>query len=196
MQKQLDIMSIIEGKYKEETAIKNQQHNSYVTGLEESIRKGATGSYIATKQMLDTEAENKNISWTEHDNLLKIAGDKYNINVATGQAKGTRGTGSGKAYNPTKDQHTLSVNQLRLQMREDLTAEQIIDGNEASARLIENGYAIGGADLNNKKVISNITTLLDNGETPDDIKEMLMASGASEYTANYYISTIDNSYYE
>ena len=33
MQKQLDIMSIIEGKYKEETAIKNQQHNSYVSGL-------------------------------------------------------------------------------------------------------------------------------------------------------------------
>lgn len=196
MQKQLDIMSIIEGKYKEETAIKNQQHNSYVTGLEESIRKGATGSYIATKQMLDTEAENKNISWTEHDNLLKIAGDKYNINVATGQQKGIRGTGSGRAYNPAKDQHTLAVNNTALRMGENLTPEQIVAGNEASARLIENGYAIGGADLNNKKVISNITTLLDNGETPDDIKEMLMASGASEYTANYYISTIDNSYYE
>ena len=146
--------------------------------------------------MLDTEAENKNISWTEHDNLLKIAGDKYNINVATGQQKGIRGTGSGRAYNPAKDQHTLAVNNTALRMGENLTPEQIVAGNEASARLIENGYDTGGADLDNQDIMSGITTLLDNGETPDDIKEMLMASGASEYTANYYISTIDNSYYQ
>lgn len=196
MQKQLDIMSIIEGKYKEETAIKNQQRNSYLTGIEESIRSGATGDYISTKQMLDTQANSGSITWKEHDDLLKIAGSKYNINVATGQEKGTRGTGSGKAYNPTKDQHTLAVNQLRLQMGEDLTAEQIIDGNEASARLIENGYDTGGADLDNQDIMSGITTLLDNGSTPDEIKEALISSGASEETANYYISLIDNSYYE
>ena len=196
MQKQLDIMSIIEGKYKEETAIKNQQRNSYLTGIEESIRSGATGDYISTKQMLDTQANSGSITWKEHDDLLKIAGSKYNINVATGQEKGTRGTGSGRAYNPTKDQHTLAVNQLRLQMGEDLTAEQIIDGNEASARLIENGYDTGGADLDNQDIMSGITTLLDNGSTPDEIKEALISSGASEETANYYISLIDNSYYE
>lgn len=193
VQKQNDLMGIVESMYKEEASIKQQQHNDHLTGLEESIRSGITGSYTGTKQMLDTEVNSGNITWKEHDSLLNIAAQKYNINIVTGQP---RGTGSGRAYNPAKDQHTLQVNSLRLQMGENLTAEQIVAGNEASERLIANGYSTGRADLNNQDVMSAITDMLDNGASVEQIKSDLIATGASEETANYYISLIDNSYFE
>ena len=193
VQKQNDLMGIVESMYKEEASIKQQQHNDHLTGLEESIRSGITGSYTGTKQMLDTEVNSGNITWKEHDSLLNIAAQKYNINIVTGQP---RGTGSSRAYNPAKDQHTLQVNSLRLQMGENLTAEQIVAGNEASERLIANGYSTGSADLDNQDVMSAITDMLDNGASVEQIKSDLIATGASDETANYYISLIDNSYFE
>lgn len=184
--------SLIDAMAADRMKVKNQREQDYLQSVGKSMQ--SAGSYSGAIGIL--EGNKDNLTLQQYNSLKSQAASYYNVNASTGQPRRTGSGGSGRAYNPAKDQHTLQVNSLRLQMGENLTAEQIVAGNEASERLIANGYSTGSADLDNQDVMSAITDMLDNGASVEQIKSDLIATGASEETANYYISLIDNSYFE
>lgn len=183
------LKNLIKAQCQEKEMEITQQKRDY----EESIAKAMqnAGSYSGAINYLESLGDSVDM---ETSNRLKASAATYfGVNKNTGTTRGTR---TSKAYSPDNDQKTLEVNNLKLQMGKTLTAEEIVTGNNASARLIENGYDTGGADLSNGKVMSSITDMLDNGSSKSDIHDALVASGASEETANYYVSLIDKSYDE
>ncbi len=166
-----------------------QQKKDYEDSISQAMQNA--GSYSGAINYLESLGDSVDM---ETSNRLKAsAATFYGVNKNTGTTRGTR---TSKSYSPDNDQKTLEVNNLKLQMGKTLTAEEIVNGNNASARLIANGYDSGGADLSSDKVMSSITDMLDNGSSKSDIHDALVASGASEETANYYVSLIDKSYDE
>ena len=72
-----------------------------------------------------------------------------------------------------------------------------IDADEASAFLIENGLAEGGANLGGEEAAQTwhfITAMLTNGASKEDVRNKMIEAGASESMADWYINQIDESY--
>ena len=72
-----------------------------------------------------------------------------------------------------------------------------IDADEASAFLIENGLAEGGANLGGEEAAQTwhyITGMLAKGASTADIRNTLIEGGSSESMADWYINQIDESY--
>ncbi|WP_405757573.1 hypothetical protein [Anaerovibrio slackiae] len=72
-----------------------------------------------------------------------------------------------------------------------------IDADEASAFLIENGLAEGGANLGGEEAAQTwhyITSMLAKGASTADIRNTLIEGGSSESMADWYINQIDESY--
>lgn len=167
-----------------------QQKKDYEDSVAKAMQNA--GSYSGAVSYLTSLGDS--IDMDTANRLKSSAAAYYGVNQNTGNARGARTGRAAKVYNPANDQKTLEVNNLKLQMGKELTAEEIVSGNNASARLIANGYDSGGADLDNGKVMSSITDMLDNGASKSDIHDALIASGASEETANYYVDLIDSGY--
>lgn len=181
--------SLFDAYAKDQLAAKAQREKDYIESVSKAMQNA--GSYSGAVSYLESLGDSIDMDTKNH--LKASAATYYGVVVSTGEARGSRG-GRGRSYNPANDQKTLEINSLKLQDGKNLTEEEIVNGNHASARLIANGYGSGGADLSNGKVMSSITDMLDNGASKSDIYNALTAAGASEETANYYVNLIDDSY--
>lgn len=181
--------SLFDAYAKDQLAAKAQREKDYIESISKAMQNA--GSYSGAVSYLESLGDSIDMDTRNH--LKASAATYYGVVASTGEARGSRG-GRGRSYNPANDQKTLEINSLKLQDGKNLTEEEIVNGNHASARLIANGYGSGGADLSNGKVMSSITDMLDNGASKSDIYNALVAAGASEETANYYVNLIDDSY--
>lgn len=181
--------SLFDAYAKDQLAAKAQREKDYIESVSKAMQNA--GSYSGAVSYLESLGDSIDMDTKNH--LKASAATYYGVVASTGEARGSRG-GRGRSYNPANDQKTLEINSLKLQDGKNLTEEEIVNGNHASARLIANGYGSGGADLSNGKVMSSITDMLDNGASKFDIYNALTAAGASEETANYYVNLIDDSY--
>lgn len=181
--------SLFDAYAKDQLAAKAQREKDYIESVSKAMQNA--GSYSGAVSYLESLGDSIDMDTKNH--LKASAATYYGVVASTGEARGSRG-GRGRSYNPANDQKTLEINSLKLQDGKNLTEEEIVNGNHASARLIANGYGSGGADLSNGKVMSSITDMLDNGASKSDIYNALTAAGASEETANYYVNLIDDSY--
>lgn len=131
----------------------------------------------------------------EQARMESLAASYYHHNSRSGGGSSGSGRSSrGKTYNPSHDQKTMAVTDMKLKAGKSLSESEQYDRDQASSRLIEAGYAEGGADLDSQQVMSAITDVLNNGGSKDDVRQMLIDSGASETQADYYVETIDSSY--
>lgn len=172
----------------EKQQVFNQRKKDYM----QSVSKAAqgAGSYAEALSIIKSSPD---LDMDEINNLKSAAASYYGVKQTRTNADGSSG-GRAKTYNPAKDQKILEVNNLKLQMGKELTAQEIANGNEASRNLIARGYADGSADLDNKQVMSKITDILDSGGSKDTIRQMLQNAGASDTQTEYYISLIDDTY--
>ena len=91
----------------------------------------------------------------------------------------------------------LARYQAYLDMDKTPPASVQIDADEASAFLIENGLAEGGANLGGEEAAQTwhfITAMLTNGASKEDVRNKMIEAGASEYMADWYVNQIDESY--
>lgn len=112
----------------------------------------------------------------------------------SGRSGGGGRSGGSSGYNPAHDKKIMAVTDMKLKAGKNLSESEQYDRDQASSRLIDSGYSEGGADLDSQEVMSKITDVLDNGGSKDDVRNMLIDSGASDTQADYYISLIDKDY--
>ena len=126
------------------------------------------------------------------------------IRTANRQVAGTRSSsassgGTGKAFDRQVQsaKKKLARYQAYLDMDKTPPASVQIDADEASAFLIENGLAEGGANLGGEEAAQTwhfITAMLTNGASKEDVRNKMIEAGASEYMADWYVNQIDESY--
>ena len=126
------------------------------------------------------------------------------IRTANRQVAGTRSSsassgGTGKAFDRRVQsaKKNLARYQAYLDMDKTPPVSVQIAADEASAFLIENGLAEGGANLGGEEAAQTwhfITTMLTNGASKEDVRNKMIEAGASEYMADWYVNQIDESY--
>ena len=126
------------------------------------------------------------------------------IRTANRQVAGTRSSsassgGTGKAFDRRVQsaKKKLARYQAYLDMDKTPPASVQIDADEASAFLIENGLAEGGANLGGEEAAQTwhfITAMLTNGASKEDVRNKMIEAGASEHMADWYVNQIDESY--
>ena len=170
----------------------NQQQSQLSNDFLKRIINGDTGAGIQQEIM------NSALDADKQAALLS------RIRTANRQVAGTRSSsassgGTGKAFDRQVQsaKKKLARYQAYLDMDKTPPASVQIDADEASAFLIENGLAEGGANLGGEEAAQTwhfITAMLTNGASKEDVRNKMIEAGASEYMADWYVNQIDESY--
>lgn len=179
------LKSLFDAYAADDLRAQKEQKNEYNESIAKAMQNA--GSYSGAINYLESLGDSVDM---DTKNALKSSAAKYyNVTASTGRTRGSKA-----AYNPSRDQLILTFNHRKMQRGEELTIKEIEDGNEASERLIANGYGQGGADLNDQTIMDGITKDLAKGTSREIIRKKLKASGGSDETADFYMSLIDKSY--
>ena len=166
----------------------NQQQSQLSNDFLKRIINGDTGAGIQQEIMnsaLDADKQAALLSRIRTENKRLVSGS-------------TGGTTSKSFLKEVKSaKKKLARYQAYLDMDKTPPVSVQIAADEASAFLIENGLAEGGANLGGEEAAQTwhfITTMLTNGASKEDVRNKMIEAGASESMADWYINQIDESY--
>lgn len=172
----------------------NQQQAQMSDGFLKRIINGDTGAG------LQQEILNSGLDADKQAALLSRIRTENKRIVGGGSSSGSSGrTGGGKVFDNKVQSAHKKIARYQAYLDQDKTPPPGVqaDADEASAFLIENGLAEGGANLAGSEAEETwhfITNMLSNGASREDVRNKMIGAGASESMADWYINQIDESY--